>query len=439
MALNSRTRQLAFAIGTEGTFTTGNDIAGNAAIKFHEKSLRMNVPQEFFDRIPHREQLGALKGVPGSHHVEFAFRTEITGAAVAGNAPFYGPLLRACGHSQTLNTGSASISTPARVPGQGNGTDIAPTISGTYTGTLNGILEITLIAVTTDTSAAVRYEFFPSDGSANYTTQDVTHTDGSAESINTTLAGVSCAITDPSATTSGWIIGDKWVANVTSDQTVNAVYKPVDSGIPVLDMAGYIIDEAGSSALRIRAHSCRGNMRMVYPEVGAPGYMEWRFLGILSAIADATPLASIAYPDIVPPSFKGVTETMGGATIGCFTTFEMDMNNNLTPRKCAGATTGYQRVRILGRDVKGRIDPEGVLVATRDVYADYLAGTSRAFALDVGSVSGNIIQFDAPNVQNMNITDDESDDLSIHTRELRLAQPEFDAGGDYAEYTITVL
>lgn len=55
---------------------------------------------------------GNFGAVPGSAFVKFDFEVELAGAGAAGTVPGYGVLLRACGHSETVNVGTNVIYAP---------------------------------------------------------------------------------------------------------------------------------------------------------------------------------------------------------------------------------------------------------------------------------------------------------------------------------------
>lgn len=55
---------------------------------------------------------GSLADVPGSAQVKIEFECEMASAGAAGTAPAYGPLLRACGLSETINAGVSVVYAP---------------------------------------------------------------------------------------------------------------------------------------------------------------------------------------------------------------------------------------------------------------------------------------------------------------------------------------
>lgn len=59
-----------------------------------------------------RGYMGGSEALVGSAFVECSFTVEMAGAGTAGDAPAYGPLLRACGLAETISTGARVDYTP---------------------------------------------------------------------------------------------------------------------------------------------------------------------------------------------------------------------------------------------------------------------------------------------------------------------------------------
>lgn len=70
------------------------------------------VDTEFASRELVRPYLGNFDDIPVATSVQVSFRVEIAGAGVAGTAPGYGPLLRACGMSETITPATSVVYAP---------------------------------------------------------------------------------------------------------------------------------------------------------------------------------------------------------------------------------------------------------------------------------------------------------------------------------------
>ena len=96
----------------ETTYGTDATPAGNANAVLL-KNVEVNPLQG--ERLP-REQLrsgyGNLAGILVGRHVSLTARVDLAGSGTAGTAPAFGPLLRACGLAQTIDTGVSVTYTP---------------------------------------------------------------------------------------------------------------------------------------------------------------------------------------------------------------------------------------------------------------------------------------------------------------------------------------
>jgi hypothetical protein len=64
------------------------------------------------DRNLLRIYYGNTQSIAGEKHVELQMEVELTGAGVAGDAPAWAPLLRACGFAETLTAGTEAVYNP---------------------------------------------------------------------------------------------------------------------------------------------------------------------------------------------------------------------------------------------------------------------------------------------------------------------------------------
>ena len=428
MALLERLQQIVAAVGTDGTFTSGNMIAGNAKYKIFEPRPAYNVGQ--FERQPYRATIGAIANVPGARYVEFTFNTEVNGSGTPGVAPVIGPLLRACGFSETASTGSAAISGVTADPNNLTPATV-PTVTGTYAHTVSGRMIISVTAIVTDTSLNFSVEW-RRNGTASQFYEGESQTGATGVTLSGgALDGVIVDFGNPDTDTDLHRVGDKYYITLTSDQQVDVKYKPISDSIPCLDFGLY------QNGRRHTAHSCRGNVQLVASAIGQPMIANWRFMGIINDIADAALMSNPAYENIVAPPFIGVGTTIGGTTPQCFNNISIDMGNNVQLRECATSATGYSTGRIGSRRVTMSINPLGALVATTDPWSDLFDGTTRAFHFDIGETAGNIVEVDAVRAQTTGITVGERAGDIEDARTMLFTEPEYDAGGDYAEIELT--
>lgn len=141
--------------------------------------------------------------------------------------------------------------------------------------------------------------------------------------------------------------------------------------------------------------------------------------GIWNAPTDASPPTGITYESAAPLQMKGATVTL--ATVASsLSKFTLDMGNDVQIRPGADTASGYSYAYIADMMPKLTIDPEIQTVASDDVYGDWLAGTEQALVIELGSATGNNIQFDAPAVQYINPRPGNREGLAIHDLECQL-------------------
>lgn len=431
--LLTRKQQISVASGTEGTAPTWSNVetAANSDIIIYDPQWTFDVRE--FTRRPVRAQLGALASTKTIKLATLTFTTEVKGSGTAGVAPTYDLLLKACGMSAAVNTGSASIGTVYKNPNS-TGSGAVPTVAGTYSGTKSGRLYITLETVTTDTSIVFNAVFYPADGTAPSADQ-FTQSSDSAVTLTGVAAGVTVDFGDPSSSTTGYVAGDNYAVTIVSDQQVDVVYTMTDTPTQVIDLSLGQGDTAGNTRVR-RLYSAVGNWTLA-GTVGEIGTFQWSFTGVYSDTVDSSLITGISYPDEIPPPFMNLSnvDLLGGS--GCFTEVSISTNNTLANRLCATAATGVRSVRNTGREMTASINPEADLVANLDVDGLLSDGTTAALDFQLGSTSGNIVVVECPRAQVMNVSGQTRDDIIADGLDLKLTQPEYSGTNEYSEISIT--
>lgn len=427
----SRRKQIAIKAGTEGTYDSGVQSATYAKMVVEDLVADYDVISH--ERNPQRATIGSVADVTGRRMANLSFKSYMHGSGTAGVEPAWATLLKACGYGVTTATGTAAVGTVTADPNNPAGATVAvPVISGTYTGTKSGRLELTISEVTANTSILVDAVFRPADGTAASADQ-FTQNSTSAVALTGVAAGLSFDFGDPDADTTGMVLGARYFAVLTSDQTVSNTYKRISTAIPCVDIAVY------EDGIMKQFHSCRGDVDFSVSEAGAPVEMSWSLQGVINAIpADTSMLSGIAYEDVIPPSFKGVTATLFSATPQCFNAFEIKSGNEVGIRECATGASGVYAARITGYRMTGSINPVGALVATVDPWTGLFAGTTGNLSLAWGATAGNIITITAPKVQRLSVKDGDRDGEVENPVEFLLAEPDYDAGADYSPIVITL-
>lgn len=199
------------------------------------------------------------------------------------------------------------------------------------------------------------------------------------------------------------------------------------SNVKTLTIASY------QDGQRKMLRGCAGNVVFTFVS-GEPVVMTFTFTGLWVQPDDVALLAP-NYPEVIPPRFASSGLTIGGSLWSPkISQLTLDTGNQVVLREDPSDITGYCTALITDRVPTGTIDPEASLVATNDVYGDWLDSQQSALELTCGS-SGNRIGFDAPKWQIINPQEGNRNDIQIDTIEFQLNKSA-DAGDDEIAITI---
>jgi hypothetical protein len=150
--------------------------------------------------------------------------------------------------------------------------------------------------------------------------------------------------------------------------------------------------------------------------------VNWTFTGTYQAPVDAASPPSPVYERTLPSQvelarlrtddFNAIVEKM---------TF--DQANDIQIRPDVSSAEGYIGTRIVNRDPKGGINPEGDLVASYDFWGRLRNGNRVPFQMRVGTVLGNTVWMLAPSTQYTGMTYTDRQGIQA-----------FDAGLDFSGY-----
>ena len=173
--------------------------------------------------------------------------------------------------------------------------------------------------------------------------------------------------------------------------TTEVEYDPVSSGDDSIAMYLYF------DGILHKILGARGNLSVDLP-VGDRGLISWEFFGKYQDPTDAANPASITIDAVDPPGVVNSSFTIGGyaAIIG---NMNLNMGNRTVVPPDANDTHGIGVIKITGREPIGSLDPEAVLEATNPFWADWKAGNEKALTIEIGTVVGNIVKFEAPKCQ----------------------------------------
>jgi hypothetical protein len=182
-----------------------------------------------------------------------------------------------------------------------------------------------------------------------------------------------------------------------------------------------------------RLRGCMGNAVFTFI-AGQPVAVVFTFTGLWDTPSDVALIAP-NYPSTLPPRFANAGLTIGGSAWSPkISQMTLDLGNAVILREDPSDITGYCSALITNRLVTGTIDPESSLVATSDVYGDWLDSTESPLSLSFGD-AGNRVSVDAPKWQIVNPQEGNRNDIQIDTIEFQLNR-DADAGDDELEITI---
>jgi hypothetical protein len=129
--------------------------------------------------------------------------------------------------------------------------------------------------------------------------------------------------------------------------------------------------------------------------------------GKLVAPTDVTNPTGAVFDSVRPRPLNAADAVLGGDTV-CFRNFTLDLGNEITQGDCPGETFGYDPARVTSRKITGRINPQMLTMASRNPFADMVAGTNKMLWLNWGETAGNRVSIFLPNIA---YTGNEEDDL----------------------------
>ena len=299
------------------------------------------------------EYTGSLDGagpIIGGMPMQISFDVYLKGSGTAATAPEWGKLMKACGWAETIT--STAVPSSPEACGAGGSTTTA---------------ELGSSASTT----AQAYRGMPINFSSGVTlsTFITNYTTGKIATLADTASGTINA-------------GSNYQI------PVNVLYKPASSGFSALTIWIY------KDGLLWKFSGCRGNVALSLPANG-PGKLTFTFTGRFVSKSDASVPASPTFDTTRPPiwyngKFKYNRVASGIASLS------LDGGVSVVLPDNPNDTEGFDLGELVSRRMTGSMDPLETLVATRDMFTDFRAGTSRILLASLGSAAGNRVGLTIP-------------------------------------------
>jgi len=178
--------------------------------------------------------------------------------------------------------------------------------------------------------------------------------------------------------------------------STSATYTPASSSVPSVTLGWYL------DGKRHLMWGCRGNARIELV-AGKPGIIHFEFTGADFSETDTALLSGVTYGATKPPVFMGATFTVD-TYAAVLNNLSLDLGNTVALRPSIAASSGFVSAMITNREPVITIDPENVLVATKDYLGTWRLGTEIALSSAHGATAGNIFTITAPKLQYQGIT-----------------------------------
>lgn len=116
--------------------------------------------------------------------------------------------------------------------------------------------------------------------------------------------------------------------------------------------------------------------------------IKWSINGKYETPTDSA-IATPTYNTTVPVVCKGLTATLDSESL-IAESITLRANNTVSERPALTDATGIEGYQITDRNPDGELNPETVLLATKNWYTKYEADTVQALSVVIGSTAGNI-------------------------------------------------
>ena len=338
--------------GTDPTPTASANAVymGNQQISPHKATLvKRNVTRPY---------LGNFQSAVAQIFQDISFEVEIAGSGTAGTAPAYGPLMRACGMSETINatpvTGTAVAGATATITLAAG----ASSVDNAYKG-----MVINLTGGTGSGGTATILSYVGS----------------------TKVATLQANWTTPPDNTSTYSI------------PAQVVYQPVSNSYESATIY------ANNDGVQFKLTGSRGTVNLGFSLNGIPVY-KFTMTGIYNGPTDVA-LPTPVFVNQAVPLAVNKDNTTGISVLGyaaSVSDFSLDVANTVLYQSYPG---GAEQIIITDRQSAGSITMEGVLGAAKDWWAATRAATTGLMTLLHGTTAGNKVQISGPLVQLMNPVD----------------------------------
>lgn len=155
--------------------------------------------------------------------------------------------------------------------------------------------------------------------------------------------------------------------------------------------------------------------------------LDFTFVGLYNDPSDVALPSAPTYESTVPPIVDGATFSLNSVTSLVAQEIGINFDPAVAIRGSVSAANSIAGFAITGRSFSGSFNPEAVMAATYNFYADWKAATQRALSVVVGATAGNICTITAPKVTINDVGEDTRDGILAKNLPFTLGQ---NAGND---------
>lgn len=220
-------------------------------------------------------------------------------------------------------------------------------------------------------------------------------------------------------------------------ETINAgvsvVYTPTSTSIKSTRLYYYDFNTNTGNSRLFNLEGARGSFDIIL-EAGMRPLINFTFQAIYeepTGVANPSP----SYGETTkPPIVEELAFAINSETTLVVQSLTIDMANELVRNASINAVAGVSGITIVGRKPVGTFNPEAVLIATENFFADWAAGTQRAMSAVVGDVAGNICTIGTPKVTYDTISSGDRNGIRIDDIPIHFGR---DSGSDEITLTFT--
>lgn len=226
--------------------------------------------------------------------------------------------------------------------------------------------------------------------------------------------GQTRVITDYNGTTKVATVYPEWDTppDATSTYVVHAgvMYAPASTDLKTITDYMYKKNSGGGDAIVEKIVGAAANLSYAQ-QTRQTGKFTTTLRGVLTDPEDVANPTGAVFDATRPRPLRDADAFLGGERV-CFRNFTLDWGNEIVQGDCPGAEFGYDPARIVNRNPTGRINPQLVTLATRNAFADLIAGNTQPLWLNFGEVAGNRVSIFLPAIAFTGKEDDDLDGLS---------------------------